>query len=383
MNEKVLLVDDDRNILAGYKRALHRQFQLETAEGGPVALEILSNDGPFAVIVADMGMPGMDGIQFLTKVKEHTPDSVRMMLTGNADQETAIDAVNEGNVFRFLTKPCPPEVLASALEAGVAQYRLIVAERELLEKTLRGSVKVLTEILSLVNPAAFSRASRIRRYVTHIVERLQLSQLWQFELAAMLSQIGCVTLPYEILNRVYAGQPLSDEERSMFSSHPSVGSKLLNNIPRLGTIARMIEGQQRPFGTAAEPGSLKQEESTIAIGSQILKVALDFDQLIVQGLTRAAALSTLARREDEYNPKVVAALENFRMKEASDIVKMVKVHELNTTMIIDEDVNAKNGVLLVSKGQEVTYTVLARLRSFAQGVGVVEPIRVRTMPRSQ
>jgi len=383
MNEKVLLVDDDRNILAGYKRALHRQFQLETAEGGPVALEILSNDGPFAVIVADMGMPGMDGIQFLTKVKEHTPDSVRMMLTGNADQETAIDAVNEGNVFRFLTKPCPPEVLASALEAGVAQYRLIVAERELLEKTLRGSVKVLTEILSLVNPAAFSRASRIRRYVTHIVERLQLSPLWQFELAAMLSQIGCVTLPYEILNRVYAGQPLSDEERSMFSSHPSVGSKLLNNIPRLGTIARMIEGQQRPFGTAAEPGSLKQEEATIAIGSQILKVALDFDQLIVQGLTRAAALSTLARREDEYNPKVVAALENFRMKEASDIVKMVKVHELNTTMIIDEDVNAKNGVLLVSKGQEVTYTVLARLRSFAQGVGVVEPIRVRTMPRSQ
>ncbi|MCK5557321.1 MAG: response regulator, partial [Candidatus Hydrogenedentes bacterium] len=328
-------------------------------------------------------MPGMDGIQFLTTAKERTPDSVRMMLTGNADQQTAIDAVNEGSIFRFLTKPCPPEKLAATIEAGIEQYRLIVAERELLEKTLSGSVKVLTEILSLVNPTAFSRASRIRRYVKHIVQHLKLSRLWQFELAAMLSQIGCVTLPYDVLNKIYARRALSDDEEKMFSSHPTVGAELLTHIPRLEPIARMIAEQQRPFEDYPSSEDLSEQEPTTVLGSQILKVALDFDQLIAQGMSCGEAASVLSRRESDYNPKVVAALQDYREKEAGDVVKTVKVRELNTRMIIDEDVKAKNGVLLVGKGHEVTYPVLARLRNFSRGVGVVEPFRVRTMAKNQ
>ena len=129
----------------------------------------MNDDGPFAVIVADRSMPGMDGIQLLAKVKACSPNTVRMMLTGNADMQTAIDAVNEGHIFRFLTKPCPPESLTASLQAAIEQYRLITAERELLEKTLRGSVKVLCEVLSVVKPTAFGRASRITRYVTAVV----------------------------------------------------------------------------------------------------------------------------------------------------------------------------------------------------------------------
>jgi len=382
VTDKILLVDDDPNILAACKRALRRRFCLETAQSGEEGLRLMQDDGPFAVVVADMGMPGMDGVQFLSRVKECAPDSVRMMLTGNADIRTAVDAVNEGNIFRFLTKPCPPERLASMLEAGIQQYRLVVAERELLEKTLKGSVKVLTEILGMVNPVAFSRASRVTRYVKHIIEHLELSRLWQFEMAAMLSQIGCVTVPPDVLDKVYAKQPLSEEEHKMYSSHPTVASELLVHIPRLEPIARMIEGQQRGFRDYPAREEMTPEEATVALGSQILTVALDFDELMVQGVSAGAALSKLRSREGRYNPKLLSALETLPQTESEETVKMVGVGELRMNMVADENIRANNGLLLVSKGQEITEPVLIRLRNFSLGVGVVEPFRVRVMSES-
>src|SRR5829696_4359 len=135
---KILCVDDERNVLEAYQRSLRKEFHIEIATSGAEGLAAVESQGPYAVIVSDMRMPGMDGIRFLAKVKEKAPDSVRIMLTGNADQQTAIEAVNEGNIFRFLTKPCPPETLAKALSAGLQQYWLVVAEKELLEKTLSG-----------------------------------------------------------------------------------------------------------------------------------------------------------------------------------------------------------------------------------------------------
>ncbi len=380
MSEKLLFVDDDANILEAYRRHLRKQFQIDTALGGEEGLALIAGHGPYAVVVADMRMPGMDGIQFLAKVREEAPDTVRIMLTGNADQRTAIDAVNEGNIFRFLTKPCPPERLASALNAALEQYRLVTAEKELLEKTLSGSVKLLTETLSLANPVAFGRASRIKRYVQHVAARLNLQKRWQFELAAMLSQIGCVSLRPDTLERIYAGEKLSEEEQRSFSLHPSVGYRLVANIPRLEPVARMIEGQQKPFvnGKADDP---TREDDPVALGAQMLKVALDFDQRLMRGMSPRTALADMRRRPGEYNPRLLAALETVQVSRRRDEVRTVTVRELRTRMILDEDVRARNGVLLVAKGQEVTYPVLEFLRSYANGgVGVVQPFRV-VVPR--
>src|SRR5690349_3314098 len=145
--KKILLVDDEPNLLSALQRGLRRQFTVETACGGSAGLTILEKWQDFAVVVADMQMPEMNGVQFLAKVRESAPDIVRMMLTGNADQATAMEAVNQGNIFRFLNKPCTVDRLADALNAGVRQHQLITAERDLLENTLRGSIKVLTDIL--------------------------------------------------------------------------------------------------------------------------------------------------------------------------------------------------------------------------------------------
>ena len=122
MKGKVLLVDDDAMILAGLKRKLRNQFRIETALSGEEGLRKIDENGPYAVIVSDYFMPGMNGIEFLCRVKETDPDSVRMMLTGSADMSTAIQAVNEGSIFQFHPKPCPADTLGKAIQSGVDAY---------------------------------------------------------------------------------------------------------------------------------------------------------------------------------------------------------------------------------------------------------------------
>ncbi|HUL31620.1 MAG TPA: response regulator, partial [Thermodesulfobacteriota bacterium] len=119
MENKILFVDDDANLLASYERQLRKQFPIETSLGVKEGLVAIKERSPYAVVVSDLRMPEMDGIQFLSKVREITPDTVRMMLTGYADLQNTIDAVNEGNIFRFLTKPCSPETLVKSLSAGI------------------------------------------------------------------------------------------------------------------------------------------------------------------------------------------------------------------------------------------------------------------------
>ena len=129
ISDLILLVDDEPNVLLGYERVLHGDFKTETAAGGAAALSAIRTRGPYAVVVSDTRMPEMDGIQLLTKVKTLAPDTIRIMLSGYADMKTVLSAVNEGNIFRFLTKPCGKEVLAGTVSAALAQYRLIASER--------------------------------------------------------------------------------------------------------------------------------------------------------------------------------------------------------------------------------------------------------------
>jgi len=375
MNDKVLFVDDEENILHSIKRDLRKRFTIYTAGSGADALDILKKEGPFAVIVADMRMPLMDGIQLLTAVKDQYPETVRLMLTGNADQETAIEAVNKGQIFRFLNKPCPISTLAISIALAQRQYRLITAERELLDKTLKGSITVLSEILSLASPIAFSSGLRMKPVVVAIAEKLQLPNIWQFEIAALMSQIGCITLPPETLNKVYTGQELEAQEEAMYRDHPQVGSKLLEKIPRMETVAAIIAHQLIPFASFAECTDLKEE---ICLGAQILKISIDFDSLLHRGCNRSEALHTLQKRPAEYNPLLLKILAGMKLNRENEQIVAVNIRDLSVGMIAEQDIMALNGVLIAPKGQKVTWSLIKGLKNFSQQVGVKEPILVKT-----
>jgi response regulator RpfG family c-di-GMP phosphodiesterase len=361
MTEKILLVDDDLNILSGYQRSLHGEFQLETASGGNQALELIAHNGPYAVVVSDMRMPGMDGIQLLTKVKTQCPETVRIMLTGNGEMETAIQAVNEGNIFRFLAKPCDKELMSKTLTAALVQYRLITAEKELLERTLHGSIQVLTEVLSLVNPAAFGRAMRARRYIHHLAEVLRLENNWQYEVAALMSQLGCVTLPPEIIETVYAGQQLSAEEQAQYDAHPNIAGDLLSRIPRLEPIGWMIKYQTQmpPF----EGDTEDRQKADMRMGAEILRLTLDFEKLISQGSSRTEAAHALARQYKRFSPRVFQALVELDPNAEESEVRRCWVNELCLGMIVQQDIRTFTGLLVVSKGQEVTLPLILKLKN--------------------
>ncbi|MFC1543208.1 HD domain-containing phosphohydrolase [Candidatus Neomarinimicrobiota bacterium] len=375
MSDKVLLVDDEPNVLDGYKRQLRGRVEIDTANGGLEGLDTIEKRGPYAVIISDFKMPGMDGIEFLTKAKQQAPDSIRMMLTGHAQLQLAIDAVNRGHIFRLLVKPFPAENLLQTIQAGIKQYRLVIAERELLEKTLSGSVKVLMEILSLANPAAFSRASKTKRYVRHVASWLELPDVWEFELAALLSQIGCISLPPDLLKKVYTGATLTSDETKMYSEYPEVSGTLLENIPRLENVAGMIKAQQRPFKRRTDGKNL-QDEDRVALGGYILKAALEFDRLLARDVSIRTILKRLPLHIGNEVPAIITALENLKIETDRKVVKSIRVPELDRSMIFDEDVYATDGMLLVSKGEEVTFPVIRRLRNYTKGIGVVQPFRV-------
>ncbi len=383
MSARILCVDDEQNVLDAYQRGLRKQFQIETALGGEQAIGMLDAQNPYAVIVSDMRMPGMDGVQFLASVRKRAGETVRMMLTGNADQQTAIEAVNEGNIFRFLTKPCPPDTLAKALTAGIEQYRLVTAEKELLGKTLRGSIKVLNDVLSLTNPTAFGHASRSRRLVGQLCKELNVERAWEVEVAAMLSQIGCVTIPPDTLDKVYHRKTLTPVESEMFESHPAAGRDLVVNIPRLEGVAEIIAYQQKRFdGTGTPSDSVAGAE--IPLGARLLKVALDYDALKWTGLTEIDVTIELRQRSGWYDTKILKALEAVIGFEEAFEIQEVKIRDLTTSMTLADDVTTEDGAMLVGKGQDVTSSLCQRLKNFARKRKVNEPIRVlvRTDMRS-
>jgi len=375
MSERILCVDDDPNILQAYQRALRKRFQIEIALGGEEALAAVINQGPYAVVVADMQMPGMNGVELLKKVKKHAPDTVRMMLTGNADQQTALEAVNEGHIFRFMTKPCPPETFAKVLDAGITQYRLITAEKELLSKTVGGSIKMLTDVLAMVQPTAFGRASRVQRLVRQLCEELNAPHAWQIAIAAMLSQVGCVAVPEETLNKVYGGRELSQAESEAFRAHPKAGQDLLANIPRLEEVAEIIGYQEKLYDGGGFPADYRSGEK-IPLGSRILKVALDWDALVSGGMNHEMALAEILDRRGWYDPAVVTALARVLEITAAHVIREVKISDLAEGMILARDIRSTRGTLLCARGQELTSAMWLRLRNYAINVGIVDAIKI-------
>ena len=372
MSEKILFVDDEVQILDSMKRQLRKRFTIETAESGKKALEILKTNGPFSVVVSDMRMPVMDGVELLTTVKDMYPDTVRMMLTGNADQETAIEAVNKGQIFRFLNKPCPLSTLVTSLALAQRQYRLITAERELLDKTLKGSVKVLSELLSFASPAAFSSGLRIRALVVQIAEAMSVDEVWQLEIAALMSQIGCVTLPEEIINKLYANQQLDEEEQEMYDNHPQAGAGLLENIPRMEGVTAIIRNQLKDYD---EYDSDDDEIEETEIGAQIIRVIFDYDLLLYQGMTHPDAVRHLLRK-GKYNPEILKHLGKIKKTDEPAQIVSLKIRDLSVGMVAEDDIIATNNTLLAPKGQEITWPVLQGLQNFSRKVGVKEPVRV-------
>ncbi len=371
MTEKILFVDDEVNVLEGLRANLRRRYEVDIATSGAEALALVKASGPYAVVVSDLKMPEMDGIALLTQVRELSPDTVRMMLTGFADVEVAIGAVNEGQVFRFLTKPCTPDVLAGALASGLEQYRLVTAEKELLRGTLRGSIRVLTEALSLANPEAYGRAERIKALVRRLVKDGGVKGSWELDLAAMLSHIGCMALPRAVLEKIATGQKLTSDEQKLYASHPAVGAGLIEHIPRMGKVAEIIANQHKRY------------DPNLPLGARVLKIVVDYDTLESRGLPPGNVFTRMRSCKGCYDHGLLDRFEKAIGVEGAYVRKQVAVRELTENMILEENVVTREGLLLLARGMELNETSIYRLIQAGQTFDIVEPISVLVIPETR
>lgn len=380
--EKVLFVDDDPNILEAYQRQLRKTITVNTALGGHEGLESVRSNDPYAVVISDYHMPGMNGVEFLNQVREHSPLSVRIMLTGNSDIHTAVQAVNEGNIFRFLTKPCHSETLGKALIAAINQYRLLVTEKELTENTLNGSISLLTEILSIVNPDAFGRANQLREAVRALLAHLNISDTWEIELAAMLSQIGLVAAPPEIVAKHLSGEPLSSTAQSLINRFPEIGSDLIRKIPRLSTVADIVLYQTKNFDGSGFP-----EDSVagcrIPFGARVLRVMTDVVDAELQAIPREQISTSMNADEGKYDPVLMGGVvdAHFLPETQEDVQHAVQLEvDLCQVRIGDalvRDVETNDAKLLIASGNIISQMMLTRLLNHHKIFGVKEPVLVK------
>ncbi len=363
----VLCVDDEPQVLEGIKLHLRHGYEVITVADGSRALDELLRRKSAAVIISDMRMPGMDGAAFLALAQQIAPHAVRLLLTGQADIDSAIAAVNDGQIFRFLTKPCPPMTLLTAVDAAAEQHRLIVAERVLLEQTLHGCLKALTDILALANPGSFGRALRIKRYVSEVAAKLALPDRWQLEVAAMVSQLGLITLPTDTVEKLRTGGTLSSEERQMVDRLPAVTAQLLESIPRLEGVRTILSTYAHPYRQIAS-GS-ETADFTIRRSAHILRIAIDFNDLEARGMSPARAIASMRERINCYDPAILERFALLRVDGGvTDQICEVALSALREGMLLVEDVKLPTGTLLVARGYEVTERFVERIRNFSPEV---------------
>jgi CheY-like chemotaxis protein len=365
----ILCVDDERNILEGFKLNLSKPYEVLTASSGREGLKVLAEREDVAVVLSDMRMPEMDGAQFLAEVRRVKPDTVRMLLTGYAEIELAIRAVNEGQIFRFLAKPCSPDNLLVTLAAGVQQYRLVTAEREVLQKTLVGSVKALVEVLALTNPMALGRAVRIRDRIRKVATQLSLEQPWRVEVAALLSQLGAVSMPEDTLQKLYDGEHLDPSEQGKLADNMQTVNRILGNIPRLESVTSvLVELANRLANPAA------QHKSTEA---RLLQAVIDLDTLEAQGQSLRRSLAELMKQKDLYGEDTLTALAAaINHTEELDIAA-VEINELRDGMLLCEDLKTKDGVLILPRGFAINESSREHLANFLSLLAE-KSVKVRT-----
>jgi response regulator RpfG family c-di-GMP phosphodiesterase len=358
---RVLFVDDEERLLEGVAMLLRKDYEVVVAPSGGDALRKFTELSNFAVVVSDFRMPQMNGAEFLHEVMMRAPTATRILLTGEAGVNGARDAINKGQIFRFLTKPCPPDELRAALEAGVAHHRLMNTERVVMKETLLECISALMEVLSITNPVAFGRAQRIKGAVTDLAARLECGEFWQLDAAALLSQIGYFAVSPDLAEKIYYGRTLTHEEQKLATAIPANAQRLFEHIPRLEPVIQILVAMDWTDAQIARLG-----DGMIGLGARILGVALEFDLMTTKGRSKIEALQQLRAREARFGAKVLEAL-NASVNATGELEEEVvlTLREASPGMQLCDEIRNGHGTLLVPIGFILTQRLIERIAQIA------------------
>lgn len=346
----VVCVDDDPLLLEDLQDTLDEHYQVRTFENPKEALSHLAEADSVSVLLSDMRMPEMSGAELLAGAKSVVPDATRVLLTGFTDIDSALKAVNQGAVYRMLLKPCSNEDLLRNVAEAHEQHRLVVAEKELLQRTLRESIHALADTLAIANPLAYGRVSQTQRLVSDVGHRLELAETWQLDVAAVMYHLGHISMSDEALSALHRGLELGPQHEEQLSQGQGLALMLVSRIPRLEFAARALQA-------VAEPD--KAVEDRVAL---IFRTTIHFQQLHARGVAPDRILSMLRSRRVSYDRAALDALSSLCASDRPSTPMVdLRSSQLSEGMVLMEDLRNADGALLVARGQVVTDTLRRRL----------------------
>jgi CheY-like chemotaxis protein len=357
---RVVCVDDEPTILAALQVMLAPDYDAHFAPSGAAGLELLAKLPPVDVVVSDMRMPAMSGAQFLAQVAAQYPTTVRILLTGANDMDAAVDAVNTGNLFRFLLKPSRKDTLGAALTAGVAHHRLLLSERDLLQRTLVGSIRALTGLLGIADPVAFGRVDRLKHLAVSVAQQLDIKDIWPIEYAALVCQIGNISLPASTSQKLYAGSATSVQERIQIDAAAKLAPGIVRQIPRLEPVTRILEDLAVGHGS---------EHKGVSAEARILRLVLGYEAMERTSKDLPSALAKLQVRRAEYDADAFNALLHVLGAAPAPVKddRLLAVEQLRAGMVTAAELRSASGVLVIPAGVEISEGLVARLRNFPAG----------------
>jgi len=367
---RVLCVDDDPDVLEGLELTLCRDFAVTTATSAAEALQRIAQEADFEVVLSDMRMPGMNGAALLAAVRAQSPDTVRLLLTGYAELDAAISAVNEGGIARYLNKPCPPERLRQALQDAVRSHRATQLERQLLEQTVRGAVEALVETLASVQPVLFASAPRVRTLAAALAKECAQTAPWWLEVAALVANIGLVGVDSDHLERYFHNEPVPPQVMQRLRQRTTAAAQILDHIPRMQpVIALLRSADTEPLAPLADTGSGWETHWLVA--------ALCQARYEGRGGLASCAPETLRTERPDLDPRVVDAMGRVLGSAVSGgAVSAVPLSGLQVGMTLVEPAMTVTHRLFAPAGLVVTASLLERMRLLRPG-SLKEPLKVR------
>ena len=419
----ILFVDDEKNILGSLSRVFRKEgYGIMLAESGECGLDLLRHNS-VAVVVSDQRMPGMGGVEFLKKAREASPDTVRMMLTGQADMAEITGAINEGGVYRYITKPWDDEELKHIIRAAVERYSLLAENRRLQEATMKQNAELYElnqtlearveektrklresffsfvglcgDMIELHDQLSGGHCKRVAVLSRGLGQRLglkgfELEALWA---AALLHEIGLIGVPREVLEK--AEGELSDSERALMRNNPALSQEIIARIDILRQSGLIVRSHMESFDGTGYPDGLNGAE--VNYGSRILSICREYDRLrhARRPYSKVEALAVIERgRGRKFDPDVTEAFLKFASeikdgdenqmtahnRSAMPVKTQVDIRDIAPGMVLAKPLASGRGRLLVGQGTVLTEALIEKVLNFHKIDPITYPVEVLAQP---
>ncbi|MCF6281398.1 MAG: response regulator [Candidatus Polarisedimenticolaceae bacterium] len=426
---QLLLVDDEEAVLRSLKRLFRATgYDIYTTTSGEDALKLLAQR-PIDIIISDMRMPGMSGAEFLAHAAKEWPDTIRMVLTGYADLNKTISAINSGHIYRYFSKPWDEEDMRLSLHRAAEQVRLqsenrrlqsltvqqnnelkslnaelevrVVARTSELEQTAamldsaydelkdnyRHTVELLAHLTDLRYSATRGHGRRVAELAKLLAQKLDLDlhTIDNIRSAGFLHDIGKMVLPDELIKVPLS--TLSDKDQQRVAKHPRLGEAALMGLPPLKDVAALIRAHHERFDGSGYPDGLVGD--AIPLGARILAVAEDFDELCVGTLTKHAhssdeAIDYLRKRSgSRYDPSVIEACIALKSElsktreESGSALLCITTQDAEPGMVLVSNLVSSDGMLLLTTGYELNEAVIEKIKRMEHEDGSGYTLQVR------